>query len=98
LVYIYGNETTFKRAISPKSTESDFKIVENGVKVNGYVGNDTGDYYEFGCAEIPKHDLLDAREFLLVQSKKPYGGNRKIESVKIGAGDFTLEILNKMNL
>jgi hypothetical protein len=98
LVYIYSNNSRFKRAILPKSTESDFKIVENGVKVNGYVGNDTGDYYEFGCVEISKHILRDAKEFLSTQSKKPSAGNRKIQSVKIGAGDFTLEILEKMNL
>ena len=67
------------------------------VKVNGHVGEDKGDYYLFGCAKIAKEDLLDAREFL-AKTERSSGLYRSVSSVRIGAGEFNLEILKQLNL
>lgn len=63
------------------------------VKVNGYEAEDCGDYFKFGCAKIDK-EQLNAAKYLL-QSIWP-NSNKKVESVKIGTGEFTLEILKKL--
>lgn len=65
------------------------------IKVNGYEAVDTGDTYTFGCAVIDKDLLRFTKEFL---QKEPLKGNRGPKSVKIGEGEFTLEILKSLNL
>lgn len=63
--------------------------------VNGYIAEDKGIYYKFGCAEIDKKTLKAAKDFL---NLSPGYGNKTPQSVKIGEGEFTLAILNKMSL
>lgn len=60
----------------------------NTVKINGYESEDKGDYFQFGCAKISK-DLLKIAESLMLTTFED--DNRKVESVKIGAGEFTLK-------
>lgn len=72
------------------------KIRKPVVKVNGCEAKEDGEFYFFGCAMISKENLKEAKLLLSRQSKS--AGNRKIESVKIGKGDFTLEILEQLNL
>jgi hypothetical protein len=69
--------------------------VSSGIAVNGYEGEDKGDYWKFGCAEINKEVLKRAKQLIDMSHLTPVG-NRKIESIKIGEGVFTLEILKEM--
>jgi len=67
------------------------------IKVNGFEAEDKGDYYKFGCEEISKELLRATKK--LIESSNSYAENQKrVQSVKIGAGEFTLDILNKLNL
>jgi hypothetical protein len=66
------------------------------VKINGYHAIDKGDYFEFGCAKISKTMLKRAYDFLKDTNNWADCGNRKTVSVKIGAGDFTLEDLKNL--
>lgn len=63
------------------------------VKVNNYEAKDCGDYYEFGCAKISKNRLKRAYDYLLREPLIDNNSNRKVNSIKIGEGEFTLEIL-----
>lgn len=76
-----------------------FRKAEDPIEVNGHNGKDKGTHWEFGCAKISKDDLRVAKNFLASRPKGNIAGsNRRINSVKIGDGEFTLEILEKMNL
>jgi hypothetical protein len=66
------------------------------VKINGYSAKKTSYGYDFGCAKIDNSILQSARKFLKANENNYANGDRKIESVKIGAGEFTLDILNKL--
>jgi hypothetical protein len=78
---------------------NSLEIYVEKIKVNGFDAEDMGEYYKFGCAQIQKSQLKRAKEFLIETNKGLSGYcNRKTESVKIGQGDFTLDILNKLNL
>jgi len=71
----------------------NFKIHEP-IMVNGFEAKDRGDSYGFGCAKIGKESLKAAKTFL--ETVKSDGTNKPVEFVEIGAGKFTLEILNKL--
>lgn len=95
-VFVFISGAGYDRLILPDSKPSDFEI-QKEVKVNGYVAEDMGDYYKFGCATISKNRLLAAKTFLEDNScDKCSSNNRKAKSVTIGAGEFTLEILNQL--
>jgi hypothetical protein len=88
-------EQNYERIILPNSKPEDFEI-QKEVKVNGHIAEDMGDYYKFGCAEISKPQLKRAKEFLVNSQGCWNNSNRDTKSVKIGAGEFTLEILNQL--
>lgn len=64
------------------------------VVVNGYEAIDRGSDFEFGCARVSK-DTLRAAKALLEKSQQN-SDNKKIKSIKIGEGEFTLDILNDL--
>lgn len=66
------------------------------VKVNGYPAKKSSYGYDFGCANIDNSVLQSARKFLEDNKSNCAKGNRSIQSVKIGEGEFTLDILNKL--
>ena len=72
-------------------TDFDVEIFTNSVKINGYDSVDKGDYFEFGCAKITKKQLRAALNFITETNSESKDSNRVIESVKIGAGEFTLK-------
>lgn len=96
--YTYDNGTY--RFVGFNGEFGEVKLAPKPIVVNGETGEDKGDYWKFGCANIAKADLRQARRFLLESSTyfKSTHANRKIEGVMIGKGFFTLEILDRMNL
>lgn len=64
--------------------------------INGFKCEDKGSYYQWGCAKIGTDTLLSARNFLSLSFEN--GCNRAPTSVKIGEGEFTLDILKRLNL
>lgn len=71
------------------------EIAPEPIVVNGYTGVEGKDAWVFGCATISK-DLLKAAKDFLEASAKVRGGNRTVDSVTIGSGKFTLDILKKL--
>ncbi len=70
-----------------------FEIAPDPVKINGYEAKDEGQNIRFGCAVIPKDTLRTVRD--LMKQATP-GEFKKVESVMIGKGQFTLEIIDKL--
>lgn len=102
VVYILIKDSeTDNGVIITDNAEEELQI-DNIIEVNGYTGEDMGECYEFGCANISKDQLRSAKEYLQLvndpDDDEDEFSNRKIEGVKIGEGIFTLGILNKMNL
>lgn len=74
-------------------TLENFKEVKPwpNFKINGYKPENEGDFWVFGCAEISKElikGIVDLNEKSL--------GNRGIDSVRIGAGTFTIVQLKEL--
>lgn len=67
---------------------SNIKLAVPDVTINGYKAEFKDNMVMFGCAAISKEQLKDAQTFL---EKKYEDGNRENNSVKIGAGEFTLQ-------
>jgi len=65
------------------------------VIINGYTAEKTAIGYKFGCAEISSLILTRARDLLLL-SYCDLSSNRKIKSIKVGAGNFSLDDLQKL--
>lgn len=74
-------------------TLENFEEVEPWLnfKINGYKPENEGNFWVFGCAEISK-ELIKG----IVDLNEKSGGNRSIQSVKIGAGTFTIEQLKEL--
>ena len=90
-----GNMYRYDRVIFPNSKPEDFEI-QKEVEVNGYIAEDMGNYYKFGCAEISYKQLQRAKKFLEECSGTWSNSNRDVKSVRIGDGEFTLELLNQL--
>lgn len=73
----------------------DYPVTTKTCEINGYLGVDKGDHYEWGCAKVDK-DLLRSAKLLLETSKGT--GNRSVTSIKIGKGDFNLKNINLLEL
>jgi len=65
------------------------------VKINGHPAERIPIGYKFGCAEVSTGLLRKAKE-LLEFSKRNSASNKKIVSIKIGDGEFSLDALNKL--
>lgn len=67
------------------------------ITVNGtiYTAEIIGNLAKFGCAEITRKQIEKSLE-LLSNTTLSISGNRKIESVQIGKGIFTKELLEKL--
>lgn len=95
VILLYGNG--FSYIVDPCKP---FPVEYNPpVVINGFPAEDSKDSVKFGCAIISKNDLRACKKFLQEQSSNvDTRYDRKIESVKIGAGSFTLDDLNRLNL
>jgi len=65
------------------------------VKINGHPAEKLPYGYKFGCAEISDGLLCKAKE-VLRYSRFDQQSNKKIVSIKIGDGEFSLDALNKL--
>lgn len=87
----------YVRAILPDSKET-FRIIKDLPRINGHKAIDMGDYYEFGCATVSKARLIRAKKYL--ESEWSYAeskqDNKKVLSVTIGQGVFSLDVLNQL--
>lgn len=96
------SDAAFGEIAFPIDSQTTPKLYVPKVRVNGFDAEEFKTYYKFGCAKISKKMLRDTRDFLSTQRAKDNDNratcNREVQSVKIGAGDFTLETLNKLNL
>lgn len=54
-------------------------------------------YVKFGCANISRRQIVNALEFIQKENGIIQESNRKFESIKIGKGEFTIELLTKLN-
>ncbi len=102
LVYVTGTwgkgSADLSLCISLGPDHKYYPQLVKSVIVNGYEGVDKGHYYEFGCAKITKEALLKAKAFLESCPWKDESEFKQVQSVKIGAGEFTLDILKQMTL
>lgn len=75
-----------------KALASDVRITVEGVT---YRAEYLKGYVQFGCAKIDNHILL-ASSTLMHDRNGCGNGNRALTSVKIGKGDFTIDVLAKL--
>jgi hypothetical protein len=94
-IFVMIQGDNYGRPILPTSKPEDFEI-QKEVEVNGYIAEDMGNYYKFGCAEISYKQLQRAKKFLEECSGTWSNSNRDVKSVRIGDGEFTLELLNQL--
>jgi len=77
---------------------SEIEVVEvkpwETVKVNGWPAKKISGGYEFGCATISNEVIAGALR--LMREGNGGFGNKKVESIRIGAGEFNLDTLQKL--
>lgn len=98
VVVLMGEYSDGSDMVRCVDSNADMSLYVEKVRINGFDAEEFKTYYKFGCAKISKRMLRDVRDFLFNWEAPSKISNRKLESVKIGAGDFTFETLNKLNL
>lgn len=98
VVVLMGEYSDGSDMVRCVDSNADMSLYVEKVRINGFDAEEFASYYKFGCAKISKKMLKDARDFLFNWDAPSAISNKKPQSVKIGAGDFTLEALNKLNL
>ena len=75
------------------ATEEEIRHASvSDITINGYKAEFFDDYVKFGCAKISKYLIFDLYKCI----SKSYDDSKKIESVQIGKGTFSIDVLERI--
>lgn len=93
VIYLSSDPTDFIRLYKDGNWAERVDTTPD-IEINGYKAEFHEDYVKFGCAEIGVEMFTELNTFLHREFLNY--GNRQIETVKIGKGEFTVEHIKQI--